>query len=210
MSKKMFLVLAVFLPMLVASTLYILFRNPDLVVFSLISKIHALPFLMTLRGYIGTPFLHHSWIVFSLPGSLWMLSSMNLVLAIWQFKIRKQNLLWIFAPVLFAIVLEELQRQHLTDGTFDPTDMLCYVLAVLAFIGIYLRFQEPKTNNDAAIKKQHFQSFICVLGLTALVYCSDKITYGARDTDPSGTSRAAHHNVNTHKPSQYFPSSNIH
>jgi hypothetical protein len=209
MSKKMFLALAVFLPMLIASTLYILFRNLDLVVFSLISKIHVLPFLMTLRGFVGTPFLHHSWIVFSLPGSLWMLSSMNLVLFIWQFKIQKQNLLWIFTPALFALLLEELQRQNLTDGTFDATDMLLYAIALVAFGAIYAGIQKNRTSNEPS-KKQHLQSFIYVLCLTSMVYCSDKITGEATNTDPFDTDRAVHRNTNTHKPPQCFPASSIH
>jgi len=211
MSKKIFLFLGVILPMCFATAIYVLFRNVNLVVFSLLEKINLLPFILEIRVFISS-FVHpYSWIVFSLPGSLWMLSSMNLLLLIWNFKLQKQNVIWIFSPLLFAVILEIFQKIHWTDGTFDLTDLLLYAFAVLVFLavtgGYFLR------QDNIPVKKgnvMHWQSLAYTICLLSVVYCSDKITAPSAHTNPSGTNTEVHHTVSIHSLSPHYLPSNAH
>ncbi len=209
MSKKAFLSLAVILPMCIATAIYILFRNADLVVFSLLEKINLLPLILEWRDFINS-FIHpYSWIVFSLPGSLWMLSSMNLLLLIWNFNLQKQNVIWIFSPVVFAVILEMFQAIHWTDGTFDLMDLLFYGFATLLFLAVAVR--SFLRQDDKPVKKRnvmHLQSFTYTICLLSVVYCSDKITAPLSHTNPSDISTEVPHTASIHSLSpNYHPSS---
>ncbi len=208
MSKKVFLSLAVILPMCIATAIYILCRNVDLVVFSLLEKINLLPLVLGIRTLTNS-FVHpYSWIVFSLPGSLWMLSSMNLLLMIWKFKIQKQNVVWIFSPLVFAVLLEIFQAIHWTDGTFDVLDLLLYAFALALFLAVadryFLRQEDSHTHASSQKRKMHLKSFAYTLCLLSVVYCSDKITSSSIHTNPSGTNTEALHTLHTHS---LFPNS---
>jgi hypothetical protein len=234
MSKKAFLSLAVILPMCIATAIYILFREVDLVIFTLLEKIHLLPLILELRSFVNS-FVHpYFWIVFSLPGSLWMLSSMNLLLMIWKFKIQKQNVFWIFSPFLFAVGLEFIQKLHWTDGTFDAVDVLMYISAALVFMSVYViltkegpiahygrslkdrNFVSPlniKCQDDILEKKRstmHLKSFAYTLCLISIVYCSDKITAPLSHTNPSDTSTEVPHTASIHNLSPNYPASSTH
>lgn len=228
MSKKAFLFFAVILPLCLATAIYLLFRDMDLVVFSLLEKINLLPVVLETREFTSS-FLHpYFWIVFSLPGSLWMLSSMNLLLLIWNFKIEKQNAIWIFTPFVFAVGLEIIQGIHWTDGTFDLMDLVLYGCAlILFFLGhvlltkegpiahygrSFLR-QEDKHNSEKkhiAKSKMHLQSLAYTLCLISIVYCSDKITNDVSHTNPSDTSTEVLHTASIHNLSPSFPAASNH
>ncbi|MFM7022666.1 MAG: hypothetical protein ACKOXB_06770 [Flavobacteriales bacterium] len=189
MSKKPFLFLAVLLPMCLATAIYLLFRSEELVIFQILEQLNLLDPVFAVRRAVSNFHPYH-WFALSFPGSLWMFSSMNLLLWIWKFNIRKQNALWIFSPFLFAIALEIMQLQHFTDGTFDGQDLIMYTFMALLFVIIYF-FRQRNFPDMQLSKSMHWKSLGYMMMLFSVVYCSDKATADPAHKDPLSTGTAA-------------------
>lgn len=126
---------ALFIPVVVGGFIYIIFRTERLIMFhwfEYVSLSHQINILKNLRTIYSFP----SWFIYSLPDGLWTFSYVAVSLQIWKFSITCQNVFWIFSIPISAVLSEFLQLFRLIPGTFDPIDIIFYLLG--ASIPYYL------------------------------------------------------------------------
>lgn len=63
-----------------------------------------------------------------LPGGLWMLSATAFQAAIWANRPGWARQFWVLAPLAVGIAWEVAQTKRILPGTFDPLDLLAYLL----------------------------------------------------------------------------------
>tara|TARA_B110000211_G_C14004555_1_gene520169 strand:+ start:191 stop:709 length:519 start_codon:yes stop_codon:yes gene_type:complete len=129
MNRNRFVIWEIVLPLVVACFLYLLFRPVDTVVFKIASFFRIGEIFESMRLLINHSFIP-SWVIYSLPGGLWLLAFQNTIALLKQFSIKH-----LLIPVLFAygigVGLEFLQYIHVTDGRFDWLDVLFYTIATI-------------------------------------------------------------------------------
>lgn len=86
--------------------------------------------------YIENPFETYKidfpdWIIYNLPDGIWMLSLTYTLLLIWNYKIKKSNIIWFFSALIIALLLEYGQKFDLIYGTYDNMDVLFIVIGFL-------------------------------------------------------------------------------
>lgn len=126
----------------VGGTIYLLFRATSLTLFVWSETMGSMDYVMELRHSI--PVRLPEWIVFSLPDGLWLYSYLLIVGVIWDFNLRKA---WPALSVLpaIAIVSEVLQINSIIPGTFDPGDIVAYILATaISIIQISRNYEKNK------------------------------------------------------------------
>jgi hypothetical protein len=125
--------LAIIIPLLQSLFFYVLFRPDDTVINQLITRVfHA--DLSTDRFLLNHFLQVPDFVIYSLPSGLWIFSitllarKLSLQVSHWKINLT-------YLPIGFVVGLEMMQLFHLTDGTFDPMDILvsvvCWGLAVL-------------------------------------------------------------------------------
>lgn len=116
----------VIFPLVFAGSIYIFFRSHDTVVNVL------------LANFIEIPVLHSKnyWLVYCLPGGLWLFSFQ---MAIYLFVQSNKNL-WVIFSLLCALGIEYVQFLHITDGFFDWLDVYTYLIfSALSFLVFHLK-----------------------------------------------------------------------
>lgn len=122
-----------FLTLSVGSLIYIFFRSDTLVLFTCIEyfeNIHE--FIFYLREHtveLATYFPH--WFIYSFPDGMWVSSYIFLLLMIFDFKIKRNNIFLIFLIPIIGLFSEFGQYFGLVSGTFDIIDVLLYLLCSL-------------------------------------------------------------------------------
>jgi|SRR5687767_5744814 len=71
------------------------------------------------------------WIIYSLPDGLWMFGLVTIILLLWDFRLNKHSMLWIFLATCTGIFFEVFQALGFVRGSFDWTDLLFIVLAAV-------------------------------------------------------------------------------
>ncbi|MBK9980885.1 MAG: hypothetical protein IPP15_00430 [Saprospiraceae bacterium] len=96
-------------------------------------------------------FFDHShipqWIIYSLPGALWMLALMLCVMMIWDFKLDSRSLPWIIGAFCVGLLFEIGQGMHCIKGTFDVIDLLFILIGAsipVLFTVLKFRFGKSK------------------------------------------------------------------
>ena len=172
MKKNRFIIWEIMLPLVMACFLYLLFRPVDTVVFKIAEFFYLDNILHSVRSLIN-PSLFPSWMIFSLPGGLWLLTFQNTIALLKQFSIKQ-----LIFPVLFAYLigvgLEFLQYLNITDGRFDWVDVLFYSFATivsLMTVGLINNKWEFYTEEKASIKLSGFfyLFFIVIIYLADIV-----------------------------------------
>jgi hypothetical protein len=129
MNKNRFVIWEIGIPLIVACLLYLFFRPIGTVVFKIAELFWLKDILISLRSSLNLSLIP-SWIVYSLPGGLWLLAFQNTISLLKQFSFRR-----LIIPVLSAlsigIGLELLQFLNVTDGRFDWVDIIFYILATI-------------------------------------------------------------------------------
>lgn len=69
------------------------------------------------------------FVKYNLADGLWVYSLTALMILVWRGESGRERVLWIFGGVVVAVVSELCQAFGGIPGTFDPIDMLCYVVA---------------------------------------------------------------------------------
>lgn len=111
----------------IGGMIYLMFRSESLVMFRWCENLHIKQYVDALRISYALP----QWIVYSLPDGLWLCSYVLFVSAIWNFDL-KQGWPYIFSLPVIAIGSELAQAYNLVRGTFDWTDIICYILGLLS------------------------------------------------------------------------------
>ena len=119
-----------FTVLVLAGIIYILFRPVSLYMFTWFTAFKSIRQAVTVDSYIDLPDI----IVYSFPDSLWLLSYIFIIGAIWNFQIKKCVMFLLIMP-LFAIFHEFLQLFGLF-GTFDFYDLSLYCCATIIGLSI--------------------------------------------------------------------------
>lgn len=123
-----------FLCVLMCGLMYISFRPDTLKMFHFFKVFGLLDYLEDLqRNPNNVP----TWMLYNLPDGVWLFAYSILIGCIWNFKIRD---CWMFILVMPFICIphEFMQGLGIMHGTYDPWDVLAYILAIMTgFIYIY-------------------------------------------------------------------------
>lgn len=172
MNKTKFIILDIALPLFVAALFYLVFRPVDTVIFQIIELFQLDSIILNLRS-IFSPQDLPQWVVYSLPGGLWLLAFQNSISLLKKFT-EKYLIHWLLTASLMGFGLEILQAVGITDGRFDWTDVLMYSLATLTSIltaSLVQNKWEFYTEEKSSPKLAGLV-FIC---FTAIIYLADII-----------------------------------
>ena len=130
-SKQLFKTSTVLLALLcvfMCGMMYITFRPDTLKMFHWFKMFGLLDYLEELQH---NPARVPMWLLYNLPDGMWLFAYSILIGCIWNFKIRD---CWMFILVMPSICIphEFLQGLGIMHGTYDPSDVLAYVLAIIA------------------------------------------------------------------------------
>lgn len=152
---KVITALLALITLFAGGTIYLLFRPTRLYIFDWIKDAGMMETIELLRYRI---FSIPSWMEYTLPDGLWMLSYCLIIGYIWNFKLHR---CWVMlVPLLvFAIIFEIGQYIHIIPGTYDRMDIAAYLLAF--FIGtIYIVIiNKLITTKNLCNNEQEFKVF---------------------------------------------------
>lgn len=112
----LFILFHIFLPLLVGSLIYLIFRSGTV-------------------SQSSTPnFLFFSILIYSLPDGCWLYALLCSLLFIWKNKADYWFQFWIILVFSSSIGTEIFQLQNIIFGTFDLFDILFYSLSFILFI----------------------------------------------------------------------------
>ena len=120
-------------PLLLGGLIYISFRDEDILLLYWLRKLNLNYSL--LRYTINTDNnIIKSYIIYSLPNGLWLLSGMLIIGIIWK---NKQFYFYLYTSILIfiALFIEISQIFNIIRGTFDLIDI--FTIIVFSFIGIF-------------------------------------------------------------------------
>jgi hypothetical protein len=124
-----------FMCVLMCGLMYISFRPDTLKMFHFFKVFGLLDYLEELQH---NPARVPSWILYNLPDGAWLFAYSILIACFWNFKLKD---CWMFILVMPFICIphEFLQGLGVMHGTYDPSDVLAYLLAIFAgFVYIYI------------------------------------------------------------------------
>jgi len=114
--------------------------------------------------------------MYSLPGGLYMMSSVSLIMLIWHNYITPTSALWIFALPVLGILSEPCQHTGHFPGTHDFGDYILYALGVIIPIYLYKNKVETKDISYSSPSwKRHMLSFIVVVIFSILAFGADVV-----------------------------------
>jgi hypothetical protein len=106
------------LPIIIGSLIYLCCRDNSIIIFRWLK-------VENLKNHLNVP----DWFKYNLPDALWLVAFSYTLFSVWDFKIDKANIIWISLPLVISIVHEFGQFLKLFCGTFDPLDLLFYILS---------------------------------------------------------------------------------
>ena len=107
--------------------IYVLFRSTSLLMFEWFDQMNLSKYIIELRSHTEAySLILPNWLLYSLPDGLWLFSYLSLLLIIWDNKVSKKNIFWIFLLPIIAIVSELGQFFKIVPGTFDIIDLIFY------------------------------------------------------------------------------------
>lgn len=130
----------IFTPILLGSSIYLLFRSENTLLFQWVKTIGLESFLFALRENslsITIP----NWLLYSLPDGLWVYAFTAALLLFWQGK----NSFWIWIPIFTSVLFEVAQATKIIQGTFDVLDILFSAMAFALsqlFLHPYFKYNE--------------------------------------------------------------------
>jgi hypothetical protein len=120
------------LPVFLGGLIYLTYRADTLLMFSWAKFVGLTDFVNFLRT---DNFLQKltipNWVKYSLPDALWLFSFTYIILLLWDFKITRQSVLWIFLAPTVGLFSELGQLVEIIPGTFDKIDLLLLLLAAI-------------------------------------------------------------------------------
>lgn len=131
--------------------MYISFRPDTLKMFHFFKVFGLLDYLEELQH---NPARVPMWMLYNLPDGIWLFAYSILIGCFWNFKIKD---CWMFILVMPFICIphEFLQGLGIMHGTYDPSDVLAYVLAIIAgFTYVYLVHRFAFTDVDRVERRR--------------------------------------------------------
>ena len=174
--KKQF-ILGVLIPLLLGGLIYIGFRSDSLVMFSWFETLHIDAITSSFRDFaksLGMTSLP-KWVVFSLPGGLYMMSCVSLMMLIWGNSLNKKSLFWIFLVPILGILSEPLQYHGLLPGTHHIGDYILYIIFIFVPILMYRNTVTQTARINKASLKMYALSSSVVLFYFVLAFGADVV-----------------------------------
>lgn len=122
--------------LLVGCAIYVLFRSRSIKLYGWLSACGLKDAMELWRESVASCHLPE-WVLFSLPDGLYCASYMLLMHALWYVSPRRPAYLIVVLIPLIAITHELCQLMGVLSGTFDYSDLLCYLLPLLLLAGIH-------------------------------------------------------------------------
>jgi len=124
-----------YLPLLIGSLIYILFRPYSLLMFRWFEVLKIDSIILFFRNSIG---IYKDFIpdivIYSFPNGLWTYSLISNIILIWNNEKNYYMYFWIIIAVIISLGGEIGQAINVIPGTFDFLDL------ILISLGIYLPF----------------------------------------------------------------------
>lgn len=120
------------LPVIVGGLIYLTYRTDTLIMFGWFKKIGLKDTIEFLRSnQLLQSLIIPNWVKFSLPDALWLFSFTYVTLFIWDNKMSKQSIFWIFLAPFIGIFSEAGQLIGIIPGTFDKIDLILLLIAAI-------------------------------------------------------------------------------
>lgn len=124
-------------PIVIGATIYVVWRDPGLVVFDWLEWIGLAEVVAGLRAALA-PLAPHlpAWLLLSLPDGLWVYAATAAAVLVWESAPPSwTRCAWLSSGLVLGAGSELGQALRLVPGTFDLIDLgACTVAAVLALI----------------------------------------------------------------------------
>jgi len=126
--------------LLLGSALYVLFRPTTLLMFLWADVLGFTKLIVTIRTWvIGLDRYLPSWIIYSLPFALWVLSYLFIIKGIWGNSSILVHYAWFCCVPLIAIAAELAQKISIIPGNFDFLDLIAIMVGtIIGFFAIDL------------------------------------------------------------------------
>lgn len=132
MHKKVYGLIFPLLPVLIGGLLYICFRNENILLFSWIRFVNI--DYSFLRHIVIADNLISSYIIYSLPNGLWVLSGLLLL----KYFLKNENRVYLFYATVFILIsisIEVCQLYGIVPGTFDILDLVTIIIfSIIGFL----------------------------------------------------------------------------
>jgi len=127
--------------------IYILWRDDTLLMFHWFSSLSISENILIARSKMAPiKEILPSYIIYTLPTTLWLFSGLMTFDLIWREDSKNKNL-WLFVFFIFAIGSELLQAVKIVPGTFDSLDLLSMAVAGGVAI-LIINNSNRKTTNE--------------------------------------------------------------
>ena len=129
--KVKFILINIILPIVVGGIIYILFRQDTLIMFNWLHNLNLYDLILALRAALSKYIIFiPDWMLYSLPGALWLYSLMIFLGVIW-FPLNRKLIFYIFSfGVLVGIGYEYCQYLDVIRGEFCFIDLTFNVLII--------------------------------------------------------------------------------
>ena len=113
--------------LVVSLGIFVLYRSEDCAVNLIVNATYRPTFLATARKVCLSHWPTSEFFVYQLPGGLWVLAA---TIVSWNVRVKTGNLRLDtgYLPLIVAISFEVFQLLGITDGTYDPGDVLAACL----------------------------------------------------------------------------------
>jgi hypothetical protein len=127
--------------LLLGSALYVFFRPTTLLMFQLADALGLTSSIGVMRDWMaGFDCYLPKWIIFSLPFALWVSAYLLFINSIWMNSTSLSRHVWFWCIPLVAIIAELAQIKHIIPGTFDVTDFVVIIVAIIFGFSLTLLF----------------------------------------------------------------------
>lgn len=135
---------------LIGASIYLLFRDSQILVFSVLDAVGLYQPLSVLRQELSGIILPE-WVLFSLPDGLWTTAYILIMNHVAKDEPLIKRMLLIFVVPFIGVTSELMQAVGLMPGVFDFADFVCYLLPFLIWLFIF-----TKSQNICKIRKPSF------------------------------------------------------
>lgn len=134
------------LPMFAGAMIYLLWRDPQLLLFDWLNAFGLSGLVQWCRDTVGLrrDTLPH-WFLYNLPDGLWAYGLTSALCLVWAKQHGAGRMLWLASVPVLAIASEFGQRYSVIPGTYEFTDVVSYAIAWLAALAVFHQRGESPT-----------------------------------------------------------------
>jgi hypothetical protein len=140
------------LAVLLGGTIYVLFRNSNIIAVHWMSSIGMESWIQEIRSLeLGGKLTIPQWIVYTLPNGLWAFAYTLIIFYLW---IRHSSWIkWVWLSTIPTLVFgfEMLQYLNILPGTFSMGDLLSGLTGVLAGALVGIKIQKNRKHEKAFV-----------------------------------------------------------